>query len=137
MALRAMTWDTNLVLYVDSIVGQPFEWGRTDCATIVREALRSMYGKDMLGIGTWTTKTGATRMLKKIGSYNDALAGAGAHEVPIRFRQRGDVAILPGGDCDGFPGLGVVVRAGVLTVDDVVMILPLESEATIMRFPNG
>ena len=138
MALRATAWDVDLMVYVESVLGAPFEWGRTDCWSLICGALRAMYGDDVLNAETYGTKTGALKAYKAAGSYNDALAHAGAREVPINFRQRGDIAILPGGDIDGFPGVGVVMARGrVLTVDETVKLLPLEKTATIVRFPHG
>ncbi|MCK4300178.1 MAG: hypothetical protein KAX80_11630 [Planctomycetes bacterium] len=139
MALRIMTWDTDLMDYVSSVLDEPFEWGRTDCASLVRGAVGAMYGHDVLKVGRYKTLAGARRTLKLVGSYKDALAHAGAEEVPIGFRQRGDVAILPDTDVEGFPGLGVVVRGGMLTVgpEEIVRIVPIDEDSVVMRFPNG
>lgn len=135
--MRTVSWGTDLMSYVSSVMDKPFEWGVTDCGTLVSSAQEAMYGHDVVGAGTWKTKAEALKALKQIGPYKEALASAGACEVPISFRQRGDIALLPDADHEGFPGLGIVVSHGVLTVDEVVMILPLEVDATIMRFPNG
>jgi len=137
--IRTVCWDADLVIYVKSVIDEPFEWGRTDCATLVRHALKAMYGKDVLrGVGSWRTLAEARRAVKRIGPYETFFKSKGCEEWSPAYRQRGDVAILPsGGDRDGLPGLGVVVRGGVLTVDDFVMILPIEEGTVIMRFPNG
>lgn len=145
MALRLVDWDVRLVGYVDSVRGTPLVWGRTDCASLVRGAVRAMYDRDVLrGVGSWTTSTGALRVLARWGgSYRAALEVAGVEDVPVPFRQRGDVAILPGVDSEGFPGLGVVVAGGVLTVapGNLVDIVSATNDdlidVEIVRFPNG
>ena len=139
MALRIDAWDTALMDYVRSVLDEPFEWGRTDCAALVVGATRAMYAKDILKAGKWTTRAGALRVLSRVGSPRAALERAGAVEVAIAFGQRGDVAILQGSDDEGFPGLGIVVKGGVLTVGpgEIVQIVPIDEDSTVMRFPNG
>ena len=137
--MRTVSWSTDLNEYAQSVLGQPFVWGETDCAYLVVGAVRAMYGADVLKLGTWTTRTGALRALRRGGSPRDAFERAGAVEVSYPFRQRGDLVQLPGEEAEGFPGLGIVVRAGVLTVDqdEIVLIAPPDPEMTVWRLPNG
>ena len=44
---RVNNWDLALVEWAESVRGKPYEWGVTDCGTLVRDACAAMYGREM------------------------------------------------------------------------------------------
>ncbi len=90
--------------------GQAFEWGRTDCASLVRRALTQMLGVDpwKKHLGVWTTRTGALRVLKRTKPHK-VLKSTGAVQVGTLFATAGDVALGRHLDARGLLGLAMVL----------------------------
>jgi hypothetical protein len=66
---RKPNWDNELSRFARRVVGEPYVWGRTDCATIVRYALRVIYG-DQLELywpEQWTGRIEAARAFHDMG----------------------------------------------------------------------
>lgn len=102
--------DLWLVRFARAAQGQPFEWGRTDCATLARRALTTILGRDPWEgeVGEWTTQTGALRVFKRTDP-EIALRASGAVEVGRYFATSGDVALGPQSDSMGLPAIYVLV----------------------------
>lgn len=96
--------------YASAMRGLPFEWGKTDCASIVRAGLELTYEKDLFDgkIKPWTSlKTAASRW-KSIDLEN-LLLSLGAQEVSPQHTQAGDLAIGPELDENQLPQLALVL----------------------------
>lgn len=116
--IRVPNWDTALVEFALEVDGEPFEWGRTDCVSIVRLALSRMYGgTDPLDghIGSWTTKRGALRVSKNTDAL-DALKRAGFVEVAPVYATTGDVALGATADACGAPAVSIVLPMRMMLV---------------------
>jgi hypothetical protein len=107
---RVENWDRRLVEFVRLMNGQPFEWGRTDCATLVRRGLKTEFGEDVWKghVGTWKTKRGALGVSGRT-DYEDALRASGATEVGIHYAWSGDVALASREDDHGMFSTGLLV----------------------------
>jgi hypothetical protein len=95
---RIVNWSVSLAELANDIVGVPFEWGKTDCASVARAALVAMFGEDPLVPHidvTYTTKIGAARAFKKAGSFVDIVLAAGAREIASNLAGDGDFMIFP------------------------------------------
>lgn len=95
---RVVNWSVSLAELANDIVGAPFEWGRTDCVSVARSALVAIFGEDPLVPHinvTYTTKIGAARAFKKIGSMTDIVLAAGAKEIASNLAGDGDFMIFP------------------------------------------
>jgi hypothetical protein len=133
-------WDFHLVRFAKSIRGKPYVWGETDCASIVLRSLEAVHVESPLsGVGSWTTKTGALRALKR-ESPEITLRAAGAREITRPYASGGDTVLWPpSGSSDGIPQLGVVVPVGwvVTSYDDIgvvqMKITDVEDGATFWR----
>lgn len=97
---RVSNWDTHLVAFAEEVVGQEFEWGTTDCASLVRRGLIAIMGKDVLKkyVGAWKTRRGALTASRRVKPEH-ALKASGAVRVGTRFAWSGDVAV--GANTDG------------------------------------
>ena len=90
-------WHVNLGELANDLIGEPFEWGKTDCVSIARAALVAQFGEDpcvpYVNV-TYTTKTGATRAFNKIGNYASILEKIGAREIAPHNVRDGDIAVF-------------------------------------------
>ncbi len=105
-------WDRWLVEFANAANGQPFEWGRTDCASLVRRGLQTVFGVDVWKghVGIYKTKRGAVTVAGKV-DYEDALLASGAVEVGYHFGTSGDVALSPKEDEHGMFSVALLVPA--------------------------
>lgn len=97
---RLPNWDVRLVAFAREMSGQVFEWGSTDCASLVRRGLIAMMGKDVLKkhIGIWKTRRGAL-LVSRHTKPDGALKASGAVRVGMGYAWSGDVAV--GASTDG------------------------------------
>ena len=98
MRTRVPNWSVKLAGFADSVLGKPFVWGETDCVSICRGALETMYDEDIIAPhfdATYSTKIGAARVFGKIGSMATVAEQAGAREVRPDMSVDGDVMLFP------------------------------------------
>ncbi len=107
---RVENWDRRLVEFTNEVNGQAFEWGTTDCASLVRRGLSLMFGRDVWKkhVGEWKTKRGALGVSGRT-DYEDALRASGAVEMGIHYAWSGDVALGPSEDDHGMLQIGLLV----------------------------
>lgn len=92
---RIRSWRSALVAWAESLRGQSFEWGRTDCASLVRHAFTICFGQDVVPeIPRWTTATAAARVLAEY-PIEDVLRELEAEVLPLSFARGGDIIVLP------------------------------------------
>jgi hypothetical protein len=106
--IRVPNWNVRLVELANEVLGKPFVWGETDCASVARRAVAVMYEDDPVAQHikvTYTTKVGAARAFKKIGSMIDILLAAGAKEVRPDLTQDGDIMVFPKNENAGYENL--------------------------------
>lgn len=82
-----------LIPWAEARCGEPFRWGETDCAMIVRRACTKMGGCDPFSLPGWKSKRKALRVFAECGGMATALAGV-ARRVGRGFAQTGDIALL-------------------------------------------
>lgn len=128
MMNRLHNWDTWLVEFAIKMIGQPFKWGQTDCATLVRNGLRSIYGRDVWRghVGIWTARRGALIVSNRT-KPKMALRASGAVETHTKHAWSGDVALGPSMDAHGMFQLSLLIpnrkaltstpETGVIVVD--------------------
>ncbi len=107
---RVRTWDVDLLEWASSLVGKPFRWGITDCASIIIQAQRLIYGSDVFHLPKWKSKAKALRTLVDVKGMRAALRGC-ADQVGRGFLQMGDIVLVKNG-CDEMEtdGLMLVLR---------------------------
>ncbi len=107
---RLRNWDVRLFHWADSIVGEPFEWGVTDCGTIVSRAHVVMYGEDVFGWPTYKSLKGAMSAKAKVGGIRKALK-KDCMRVGVKFARTGDIVLIKH---KGEEGMGLVVGSNVV-----------------------
>ena len=140
MARRIPNWDVALHRWASSIAGQPYVWGRTDCGTLVRDALSVMYGADLLeAFDRYDTLRDARRVHAESGGVEVALRLIEAIDIAPPFAQSGDFSIDDSGP--SFPAAAVVVGRSLLWSDaqQGVRLTPKRSRSLrlLLRVPNG
>ncbi len=129
-------------MWAGSLVGEPFRWGSTDCASIVVTAQRIVYGADVFHQPKWRSKAKALRTLAEVKSLRAVLRKY-ADQVGRGFLQMGDIVLVRNG-CDALEtdGLMLVVRDYALSTspDEGVIKVPLSAipqRATCWRVRVG
>lgn len=95
---RLEGWEKRLAQVVQRHAAEPFDWGTSDCATLMVDAHEALtgskgeFGKYLTG---YKTAAGSVRRLAKFGfaTMGDLIA-AHLEEVPPSFARRGDVVIV-------------------------------------------
>lgn len=108
--MRLRNWDVRLFHWADGVVGRSFEWGTTDCASLIRAAHVAMYGEDVFGWPDYKSLKGAMSAKEKVGGIRKALKKDCAR-VGIKFARGGDVVLIKH---KGEEGMGVVVGTNVV-----------------------
>lgn len=121
---RVRNWDVRLVEWQGRVLGEPFEWGRTDCASLVVGALEAMYDELPLEgpVPEYEGERDAVLAHKATGGVAEALAEGGADRVDLNFARQGDVLIgLP--EQGGLPGAAVVVESSYVMASEDLGVL--------------
>lgn len=93
MNSRHDNWPRILEDFIESRRKTTFTWGSNDCCLFAANAVRLLTGQDFAADlrGTYKTKLGAARVLKKHGGIEDIMAKTELPEQAIDYAQRGDV----------------------------------------------
>ncbi len=121
--MRLRNWDVRLFHWADGVLGRSFEWGVTDCASLVRAAHVAMYGEDVFEWSVYKSLKDATSAKEKVGGIRNALKKDCAR-VGTKFARSGDIVLIKH---KGEEGMGVVVGANVVGTYPgySVMLVPL------------
>lgn len=94
---RQRQWRTMLRRFADTEHGKAFVWGETDCASLARRALVSMFGaalEDRFPT-PWNSALTAQTALESAVSVDAWLRSIGAVVHPINFMRAGDIVVQP------------------------------------------
>lgn len=110
---RLPNFDYHLTLFAREMVGKEFVWGETDCGSLVRGAMKAMYGQDMFPHApNWKSAAEAKKYCKNPDAGMDILVGVLARPVARNYEQPGDILLSPGADAAGLPRFAVILTAG-------------------------
>jgi len=141
--MRVRNWDVALILWAETVRGLPFQWGATDCGSLVRDAMEVMYGRDLWpDVPRWDTLRAAVQIQGTTGGVAAQLALLGAVEVEYGYVQQGDVILLPCAEGDSIPSVGIRVSDRWLGSEDGGVVTlgrwePLPEGSTLLRMPHG
>ena len=114
---RVPNWSQKLVAFAIEQRELAFEWGRTDCGSLVRRGLELVWGEPILGGPDYWSIASAEDTMKTLGEAATFFESQGAASELLSRASGGDVVIRPGID-DGLPRLGLFLYPeGVLTSD--------------------
>lgn len=133
--VRPRNWDVRLFHWADSVVGEPFKWGITDCGSIIRAGHVAMFCEDIFRWPTYKSLKGAMSAKRKVGGIPKALEKA-CTRVGVRFAQTGDIVLI---SHEGQAGMGLVVGSNVVGSYPgyPVTLVPLDmlpDDASLWRF---
>jgi hypothetical protein len=110
---RAWDWEVRLSQWGIEHAGLPFAWGETDCASLVRDAMRVLYDRDVWESPTWyDSLASAYQTLQLVGGAPAWLLAHGATRMPLAFAQPSDVLVTPADPTDMADSLFVIVSHG-------------------------
>lgn len=113
-------WERRLIAFAESLIGQPYRWGETDCASLALRSIETMAKRpgvvaDRLGVEWYGSQVSALRVFSALGGIRAALAALGMTEHPVRYAQQGDIIVLPGTEGHPVESCAVVVSGRFLT----------------------
>lgn len=140
--LRQPDWGVRLFGWSESVVGEPFIWGETDCGSLVKGAVESMYGETPKPWRehTYTSEKEALRVQVQVRGVSGALRSLGAEDVTLAYAQSGDVVVRPPRQGRATFRAGVVVSGTlvVASIEEGVCRVPLDAvdeDSTVLRVP--
>jgi len=85
-----------IIEFATNALEEEFVWGEKDCVWLAREITRIKTGLDRLAdaIPSYSTKGTATKAYNKVVSFEEALEGIGAFEVPLTHVTLGDMVFV-------------------------------------------
>lgn len=131
---RVLNWDVRLVTWAAGLVGTPFEWGKTDCASLVRGCIAAMYGHDFFSY-RYQSERGALKALATGGAVSDHILTLGADLYPFPFAQQGDVVVAPDDNGPWGEFAHVVIANLAFSSDPVAGVYAQKLQA--LKFPEG
>lgn len=140
LPVRIRNWETALAAYVDDLRRQQlgrFVWGLNDCATIVREGIAVMFGRDLVG-ESWQGPLDAHRILRR-RSIAQIMFSMGGKEVPAPFARPGDITQTAHDCAFGAVSLGLIYAPGRIVTshpDTGTIFAATRGDATFWRLPS-
>jgi len=121
---RAENYSVELTAYAEEVRNKPFKWGETDCGSLVKAALRIIYGLEV-EIKSYRNVRGATTVYKGIGSSLSYLIDLGFKPVAPAYAGNGDLVVVKE---NPFDRCGVIVANQILTseIGGTVSLYPLD-----------
>lgn len=112
--------ERRLVALAEQLVGLPYVWGHTDCASIAVRCLEAMAKRpgcvvQRLGVEWYDSRTSALRVFSLLGGIRTALEALDLTEHPPCYAHQGDILVLPGAEGHPVESAGVVVSGRMLT----------------------
>lgn len=89
--VKHYNWEFELVQFINSELGKPFEWGRRDCVAFALDCLKVMVGDFDHPSLTYTTEQEALRFAESHSLYDFLKGFNGVEDVREKYEQRGDL----------------------------------------------
>lgn len=107
---RTFNFEAKLFDWSRDLLGQEYEWGETDCGTLMIASQRVMHSEPVFeSVDNYTTEIGAKRALTKVGGVRALMLDNGGSEIEFNFRQPGDIIVTPESDDSDFPWFSIVI----------------------------
>jgi len=106
--MRKKNFEIELVKYANEINNSPFEWGVTDCATIVRKSIEIMLGEDIFDLPLWDSLKTARSIVRDLNILK-LMGDVGGLPITLSYAHTGDIGLYPNLDDNGLPQFCVVL----------------------------
>lgn len=135
--------EIELITYVQTQIGRPFEYGINDCPLFVLGAIDIMKGTNLRSemTGQWTDQKTAWKYAKKNGDICDHLKKYSFTSVDFKYMQTGDIVVMEQklAHQKKWRSVGVCVGATVAIVTDtkgveIVKIKDVPNMTEVMRW---
>lgn len=94
-SMKVDNYDYKLIEWVNTQLGKPYIWGKTDCGSLVRKGLNIVFGKDKFNdIPSWDSEEICRKIWDDLGGVDNAFLSLGARKIKGTFAQTGDIAVL-------------------------------------------
>lgn len=88
-------YEGRLAEWVRHKLGMAYEWGKTDCGTLVREGLFLILNHDPFPfVPDWNNEQESRKIWEDMGGVDHAFLGFGAEKTDTNYIQTGDIAVL-------------------------------------------
>jgi len=137
--IRVPNWSSKLVAFAEVQRKKNFEWGETDCGSLIRKGLKLVFGKPILDVDEYSNEREAEKVMKKLGDASSFFESQGAVNELLSRASGGDVVVRPGVD-DGLPRLGLFLYPDALLTSDpeygphVIKAYELKRQALLYKF---
>lgn len=113
-------YERRLIALAEQIVGLPYVWGHTDCASLALRAIETMAKRpgsvaERLGVEWYDSRTSALRVFSELGGIRAALDSLGMTTHPVCYAHQGDIVVLPGAAGHPVESAGVMVSGRMIT----------------------
>jgi hypothetical protein len=116
---RVAHWQCELLLWGARQRRMKWQWGETDCGTLMRQGLEIVFGHPMMCID-YASRDEARAWMKEMGtSASEYFEKCGASRQPRYTLRGGDVIVRPG-TSDKLPRLALALDDEVLITSDPV-----------------
>lgn len=103
--------------WVEEWLDVPFEWGVTDCGTLVLRYLRDILNINLLDETEYFNVKEAIHEHKKTGGVETRLKELGFKQFALSVAQKGDIVVEPYAHRNLFPAYGIALVPLYFTVD--------------------
>lgn len=100
---RLRDWELRLVDWANVVRGKSYVWGKTDCGSLARQVLETMFGVDPTAawLPPWEDSRSALRSLAYVDGLSGVFTMLGGEPQPITRMQNGAL-IVEDEDSDAF-----------------------------------
>ena len=116
---RVDAWQSKLLIWGAHQRREKWAWGETDCATLMREGLKIVFGVPVMEM-CYTSREEAQAWMQEMGtSASKYFVKCGAVRHPVNELLGGDVIVRPGTP-NGMPRLALALDSEVLLTSDPI-----------------
>lgn len=111
--VRQRNWSNKLIRMAHSLMGEPLEWGETDCLHVAIKCINEMYEEPIIEEKLYDSLRGAKEFYEGHGKEEVAEMLQASIVAPEKATC-GDI-VLDGRDDEGFPSVHVIMRRAWIT----------------------
>lgn len=114
---RVRNWDVSIVQFAKEVVGKPFVWGETDCASLLYRVYEIMHGQKPDVVLRYTTAKGALSAHQRTGGTEKVVRDLGALDIE-RPAKYGDIIFYKGPEEHPWDNIAIYVPPNILIANE-------------------